>query len=361
MPSSLSFTLPTSSSEEDKADLYFFPDILFYDLDENQYSAEWNKLNATRGGYLMVSSGKLCRVSIFQFLFQHIKGWFGFHNACHPDKIVMSAMKFFYFGYLSEYNQSQATHIMRSWKTVYQPTHFFIQAGNTRRSNVTSTNMQRLLLHFYQTHLRGLQVKSVRPRDSNHPSCLAYQFGQTYALRREWNAFTYLDPQNSRLIQDQLSFFSPTQETLPGSTCRQHYITSQFDQMQALLDKGSPKSHATLKTWHSRVDELLLLWPESKKNYLDFIIQLKSALAEVDESTRSQLRQEIHTLIRSYYSEELIKHSIQRYLKKNQAQTAYHFIEILQERNSKEAMKIIEKNHAALGNVPKVFLRFSQA
>ena len=350
MPSSLSFTLPTSSSEEDKADLYFFPDILFYDLDENQYSAEWNKLNATRGGYLMVSSGKLCRVSIFQFLFQHIKGWFGFHNACHPDKIVMSAM-----------NQSQATHIMRSWKTVYQPTHFFIQAGNTRRSNVTSTNMQRLLLHFYQTHLRGLQVKSVRPRDSNHPSCLAYQFGQTYALRREWNAFTYLDPQNSRLIQDQLSFFSPTQETLPGSTCRQHYITSQFDQMQALLDKGSPKSHATLKTWHSRVDELLLLWPESKKNYLDFIIQLKSALAEVDESTRSQLRQEIHTLIRSYYSEELIKHSIQRYLKKNQAQTAYHFIEILQERNSKEAMKIIEKNHAALGNVPKVFLRFSQA
>jgi hypothetical protein len=360
----LAFHLPPRLSEQTKREYYFYPDILFYDLDKDQYVSEWSNLRQNQGGYLMVKEGKLYRVNIFQFLFQTIKGWLGFEDACHPDKIKMAAMKFCYFGYLNGYPQDTAIQSIKSWEIRYQPAHSFLSLCKSARNNANSHLLQKTMLNFYQEHTQNFnldQPKTSFATSVNHPACVHYKFGQRYADHKEWNEFAALDPQNMDLITASLFYFPQKQETLPQSTCRRMFAISQLNTMQTSLSVLAQNQNAHLKKWHLRTCELLELCPELKIDYIDFMLQLKSTLAEVDATERNSLRQDIHTIISTSFSPTGMILHINDLLLNKKYRLAFSFIEILATSKIDNAVKFIEKNHNHLYGFLQAGSALSQA
>lgn len=335
----LAFQLPLYLSESEKREYYCYPDTLFYDLSEEQYHAEWNKLRTPQSGYLIVKEGKLFRANFFQFLLQTIKGWFGYENACHPAKIQIAAMKFCYFGYLNDYRQDAAIHSIQSWEARYQISSSFLDTCKLVRKNNHSLILQQKLLDFYHQHIQN-------PRLGRYSLATRHDFGQSYARHQEWNAFTALDPQSERLIATVIKHFPQTQETLPQSTCRSMWVSLRLNLIQESFKKITRNQTAYLKAWHAQIGELFALCPELKDRSIDFIIQLKNALAEESGAAeRSQLRQNIYDLIRGYYSDGGMRDRINAYKKTKQYRLAFLFIEVLAEQNMSDAVTYITKNH----------------
>lgn len=350
----LAFQLPLNLSESEKREYYFYPDTLFYDLSEEQYHAEWNKLRTPQSGYLIVKEGKLFRANFFQFLLQTIKGWFGYENAFHPAKVQMAAMKFCYFGYLNGYQQHAAIQSMQSWEAHYQISSSFLDTCKLVRTNKHSLILQQKLLGFYHQNIQNFLL--------GRYSAVAHDFGQSYVRHREWNAFAALDPQSQRLIATVVRYFPQTQETLPQSTCRSTFAKFQLNLIEEAFKQVTRNQTACLKNWHVQVDELLKLCPELKSQYIDFIIQLKNALAEVSGATeRSQLRQDIYVLIREYYSEGGMCTRINTHKKNKQYRLAFLFIEVLAEQNMSDAVTYIAKNHHHFYSFLQPGLPLSQA
>ena len=222
----LTLRIPFEFKPQVKRALYLYPDVFDFSYDASQYYQLWARLHEEHKGYLIVEKGHLNRVNWFRYAFEQVKGWFGYSNACEPNKISMAAQKLAYYGYLNEFPQKPVLDTVMSWHQEYRPNQEFMGYCQLKRTNETSGWLQQQLLSFYQEHALVLDAleDSVPYGAPNPCHDNEFKFGSTYAFYDNQRAMASVDVQDRTLIINALDKIPDVENTLPRSTFRRLYI-----------------------------------------------------------------------------------------------------------------------------------------
>lgn len=289
----LKFSMPKALSEPVKKALYFYPDVLDYDFNQEQYKTAWQMLKREKGGYLAVERGQLVRVSWFRYQFERFKGWFYFDNECHWAKVQMAAQKLAYFGYLNGFNQNGVLDVISDWDVKFQPTQLFTNECKKPRSKSSSTILQDLLVTFYKTnslHLNRLQTQ----RDLQLAQSDDFRFGDTYYRSKDFVPMFNLDVQNEVLIQHVCNGISKNnyvfyaEKTLENSVFRTECINFRLSEIQKQYIRCNEmvKQQSSSQSLSTRVSNIISLsFNRSKLPPLDLLEKLHNevvALGKLD-------------------------------------------------------------------------------
>ncbi|STY28174.1 Uncharacterised protein [Legionella wadsworthii] len=187
------------------------PDFIIYQFDEVEYQLFWRTLMSTPRHKLYTDGFNVFRVNWFWQIFESFKGWLGFVNHCHPERIEMTLAKIAYAGYLKGFKSKE----LNESTTQFPVSMRFIKLINNDRTNEASKELQRLLMEYFINHV------SAFPELSDTFS-MGYPFGQT--LINEYLAYLVpsLDPQDSRIIKEaihQINYYVQW-------VCKTHYFKS---------------------------------------------------------------------------------------------------------------------------------------
>jgi|GEM_PF-4606039 len=80
----------------------YYPDMMLYQHNENDYIALWQAIAATK--FVYTDGYGLRPAGLVRFVFETVKGWLGFTNHCLHETVQLSLRKFAYYGYLKNYS-----------------------------------------------------------------------------------------------------------------------------------------------------------------------------------------------------------------------------------------------------------------
>ncbi|KTD71330.1 hypothetical protein [Legionella tucsonensis] len=165
------------------------PDFLIYDFDENEYRRFWREIASCPRKRLYTDGINVFQVSWFRTLFESFKGWLGFENHCHPNRIEMTLGKIAYAGYLKGFKSSQ----LNKSRDGFPISTNFIYLSHLPRKNQTSNELQQLLVSYFITHSHAFPEfdESIRRN---------YSFGQSFIQEYLAYLLPSIDPQDSETI-----------------------------------------------------------------------------------------------------------------------------------------------------------------
>lgn len=165
------------------------PDFLIYDFDKHEYQIFWREIASSPRQRLYTDGIDVFRVSWFRTLFESFKGWLGFENHCHPNRIEMTLGKIAYAGYLKGFKSKELTQSTDGFPI--SPN--FIYLTHLPRTNQTSNELQRLLVNYFMTHSHAFPELN----ESIHRN---YPFGQAFIRESLAYLLPSIDPQDSETI-----------------------------------------------------------------------------------------------------------------------------------------------------------------
>lgn len=282
-----------------KKGIVHLPDFIIYHFDEVEYQLFWRVIMSTPRHKLYTDGFNVFRVNWFWQMFESFKGWLGFVNHCHPERIEMTLAKIAYAGYLKGFQSKE----LNESTTQFPVSLRFIKLINSKRTNETSKELQQLLMEYFINHVTAFPELSDTFR-MGHP------FGQT--LINEYLAYLVpsLDPQDSRLIKEaihQINYYVQW-------VCKTHcFKSSPFAEAyaQSLADQG--KFYEALE-WSSQVKYQFI------EPYIDFYFSQEHS----DKEALTHALELIHHLYLSTIPED--KQKAIDYIKNNfdyEEQTIY--------------------------------------
>jgi hypothetical protein len=179
--------------------LGYYPDTLFYKLNQAEYQKELQLL--AKASYIYSDGYRLKPVGIFTYFFQSLKGLFGLTNYCEAPKVQMALRKLAYYGYLKQYPQGELVNLESHLPEDYR--HFVSE----QRTTETSAIIQDKLIKFYieqQQHFNS-DIQAGQPLiDTNYAfgSILSQPLFWTKNKKEDipWKMIPNLDPQDDDLI-----------------------------------------------------------------------------------------------------------------------------------------------------------------
>lgn len=173
-------------------DMKYYPDILLYQLNQAQYSSMWERLSSSK--YLYTDGYVVRKTNWFMKVFQSFKGWLGFENHCHPEKISYNLNKLAYYGYTQRFRQPS----------------FSLASGHSLSAEIrdlvvkdyddaTTAQLQRTLVNAYfrvEPHL------ALSTSDYGHRPNANHRFGDSWITINAWMQVPLLDPQDESLINE---------------------------------------------------------------------------------------------------------------------------------------------------------------
>ena len=162
------------------------PDLILYNMDETQYQDFWQGIKTHPKTQLSTNGIQIKKVSWLGALFQEFKGWLGFDNRCHPNKIEMTLAKVAYYGYLKGYSipeDNPHTFLSTSFKDLV----------NLPRSSLHSAQIQHSMLNYYKNHTDVFPSNSYPVNENTF-------FGQTLLDLELYEHVPSLDPQSPQII-----------------------------------------------------------------------------------------------------------------------------------------------------------------
>ncbi|WP_367606163.1 hypothetical protein [Legionella sp. W05-934-2] len=270
----------------------YYPDILPYQHDKNSFKHHWLALSQAR--YIYSNGVEVKPVSWFHYVFELVKGFFGFTNHCAPEKVTMGLMKLGYYGYLHGYH------------TPFQnPIHYPLPLDYTKqltlpRTSNTSAQLQNQLIGYYVDNQYFLKSK-----EAWIPLTAYHIFGLSLTRCDAYDAIPSIDPTNRQLITSTVKKLEDSgidYDFLVGS----HYAkqAAEYNVQLSEVNKGAFNS---LLSWlsirenkvHKHLKRALQLDPNCKidnlQPYIDYYCQhndldLAFALIQQLEDTQQAIQ-----------------------------------------------------------------------
>lgn len=168
--------------------LGFYPDLLVFQHNAEQYQTHWDEL---AGAKYLYTTGYVTRpASAWRYAFESFKGWLGFNNHCKKEKVQISLQKLAYYGYLKGYSGflSDPTH--------YPLPESFLELIRNPRANDISKAIQTALTSYFVENASSIVPDNTFATISNSNS-----FGSTFARLGLWRQIPKIDPQNEGLTK----------------------------------------------------------------------------------------------------------------------------------------------------------------
>ncbi|HHF0580271.1 TPA: hypothetical protein ACPHXX_002509 [Legionella anisa] len=165
------------------------PDFLIYDFDKDEYQMFWREIASCPRQRLYTDGIDVFQVSWFRTLFESFKGWLGFENHCHSDRIEMTLGKIAYAGYLKGFKSKELSKSSDGFPISTN----FIRLVNLPRTNQTSNELQQLLVSYFITHSPAFPELNEFIRRN-------YSFGQAFIQESLAYLLPSIDPQDSETI-----------------------------------------------------------------------------------------------------------------------------------------------------------------
>ncbi|CEG58888.1 hypothetical protein [Legionella fallonii] len=166
----------------------YYPDVILWQLNEIQYNNLWNQLISAR--YLYTNGYEIRPTNWFMYVLQTIKGWLGFENYCHPEKVSYTLNKLAYYGYTKQFPQPD-----------FLPLSYYHRLSEVKDlvvrnyNDLTTAQLQCELIKSYFRLEPHLNVNSQRLNPH-------HQFGESWAKINAFALIPQLDPQNDSLIAE---------------------------------------------------------------------------------------------------------------------------------------------------------------
>ena len=175
-----------------RKDMRYYPDILLYQLNQTQYSSLWGRLSSSK--YLYTDGYVVRKTNWFMKIFQSLKGWLGFENHCHPEKISYALNKLAYYGYTQRFRQPSFS-LASGYSLSAEIQDLVVKSYD----DVTTGQLQRVLVNAYfrvEPHL------DLRANDYGHRPNANFRFGDSWISINAWMHVPELDPQDEHLINE---------------------------------------------------------------------------------------------------------------------------------------------------------------
>ncbi|QMT59004.1 hypothetical protein [Legionella sp. PC997] len=227
------------------------PDFVIYDFDEDEYQTFWREVTLYPRQRLYTDGIDIFRVSWFRTIFESFKGWLGFENHCHPNRIEMTLAKIAYTGYIKGFKAKE----LNKSSDGFPISKRFIKLTHSPRTNHTSKELQRILMSHFLTHSHSFPEFNASIR-------VGYPFGQT--LIQEYLAYLVpsIDPQDYQIIKDAISQIHYYGQSVNKANCFQ---SSLFAEAYAQHLAAQQQYHEAL-AWSPEVKH------KFKKPFIDYYL-----------------------------------------------------------------------------------------
>ena len=169
-----------------KGVMQYYPDVSLFKLNQIQYTHLWHQLSSSK--YLYTNGYEIRPTNWYMHTFQSFKGWLGFDNNCHPEKISYNLSKLAYYGYMKQLAQPTSV-------TGYAMSPEICALLAKTRSDLTTAQWQiELVKAFFKVEPHLNIEYSYQRLNSNH------RFGESWASVGAIELIPQLDPQDDSLI-----------------------------------------------------------------------------------------------------------------------------------------------------------------
>lgn len=192
---------------EEKGTIHL-PDFLIYDFEEYEYQKFWREIASYPRQRLYTDGVDVFRVSWFRTVYESFKGWLGFENHCHPNRVEMTLAKIAYAGYIKGFKSNE----LNQSKEEFPISKHFIGLANLKRTNQTSKTLQRLLMSYFVTHSHAFPEFYESIRES-------YPFGRSFIQENLAYLIPSIDPQDDSTIRDALVQIKYNRQSISKANC----------------------------------------------------------------------------------------------------------------------------------------------
>ncbi|CAM2821019.1 Uncharacterised protein [Legionella steigerwaltii] len=247
------------------------PDFLIYDFDEIEYQTFWQEIASSPRKRLYTDGVDVFRVNWLRHLFESFKGWLGFENHCHPNRVEMTLGKIAYAGYVKGFKAP----VLQQGTDAFPISSHFIELVNSPRTNQISSDLQHLLMSYFITHSYAFP-------EFNSFIHRGYPFGQTFIQEYLAHLAPSIDPQDDKTVQDAICQIRDYGQLVNKTDCFQsspfaeayaEYLAGQEQYQEAL--EWSPEVKKRLK---ESFIEFYLTQEQSDPQALKMAVELIAAL-----------------------------------------------------------------------------------
>ncbi|KTC92470.1 hypothetical protein OQJ15_12080 [Fluoribacter dumoffii] len=245
-----------------KKGIVHLPDFLVYDFDEEEYKSFWKEIASSSRQKLYTDGIDVFPVNWVRYFFESFKGWLGFENHCHPNRVEMTLGKIAYAGYMKGY-KSQSLFYNVDMSSISDR---FINLVHSPRTNQTSAELQQLLMKYFINHSQAFPEFN----ESIHEN---YPFGKTFFQEHLGYLAPSIDPQNTTIIDSLINQIYYFGQSVSKSDC---YRLSTF---------AEAYSHFLVQ--QNRSEEALYWSPgikwKFKEHFIDFYLGQKDTTLKASE------------------------------------------------------------------------------
>ncbi|PWY57549.1 hypothetical protein DGG96_00155 [Legionella qingyii] len=230
------------------------PDFVIYDFDEEEYQTFWREITSYPRQRLYTDGIDVFQVSWFRTIFESFKGWLGFENHCHPNRIEMTLAKVAYTGYIKGFKSKELNKSTDGFPISSR----FIKLTNLSRTNETSGELQRLLMGYFITHSHAFPEFNASIRES-------YPFGQTLIQEHLAYLIPSIDPQDKQTIKNAINQIRCYRQSVSKTYC---FHSSPFAEAYAQFLVEQQQYHEALQ-WFPEVKS------KFKESFIDYYLTQK--------------------------------------------------------------------------------------
>ncbi|AUH72755.1 hypothetical protein [Legionella sainthelensi] len=273
----------------------YYPDVELFELDQAEYTQLWQKASSAK--YLYTNGYEIRPTNWFMYAFQSIKGWLGFSNNCHPQKVSFILNKLAYYGYVKQFKQPDFSSIKYGALSSE-----ICGLVINKRNDETTAQLQKTLITEY------FNVEPYLSFNESHQRLYStHHYGESWIRLNLWELIPQLDPQDDSIIADTLNALDKNQTLIESFLPNSKYAHSAA---QYYLGKAKNIQEPSFL--------LRLFWKDPRPDYLARALVYDPEIARQD-------------------TESYVKH----YLKQKKYQDAFNLLEILIPNNSKLVLKYL--------------------
>lgn len=288
----------------------YFPDILPYLYNRNEFKFHWRSLVEAK--YIYSNGVEVRPASWFRYVFEAIKGFFGLTNHCQPQKVTLGLMKFAYYGYVHGFNQ-----------TLQNPVHYpmpelYTQTVSQKRTSSVSKQLQNQLTTYYVDNADFLKA--------NHSTFRIYKnhvFGQSLARIEAHQYIPGIDPTDTKLIESTIKILENKEDYYSFLVSSDYakkaamFHIEQSEQSKGIFNSIFSWLNVTENKVYKHLKRALVLDPDCRIDnliaYIDFYCQhneLKLAFALIQKL--DDVDQAVAYLVKSPFTKDFLQAHVKK-------------------------------------------------
>lgn len=189
----------------------YYPDVELFELDQTEYTQLWQKVSSAK--YLYTNGYEIRPTNWFMYAFQSLKGWLGFSNNCHPQKVLFILNKLAYYGYVKQLNQPDFSSI----KYGSLPSEICTLVLQKRNDETTARLQKKLITEYFNIEPYLSFNDSFQRLYSNH------RYGDSWIKLNLWELIPQFDPQEDSIIADTLNALDKNQALMESFLPKSKY------------------------------------------------------------------------------------------------------------------------------------------